>query len=93
MMGGGGKGEATREEASKDMPRGTHLTAVYLALFFKEPHQLVKDVYRDGTNEYYCAFWFISMQVSYKTERAGGDFQGDTIITGQFPILEDLWVV
>ena len=31
-MGGGNEGRAMREEASKDMPRGTHLTAVYPAL-------------------------------------------------------------
>ena len=37
MMGGGDEGRATREEASKDMLRGTHLTAVYPALF---DHQL-----------------------------------------------------
>ena len=29
---GGGKGGVTREVASKDMTRGTHLTAVYAAL-------------------------------------------------------------
>ena len=33
VMGGGDEGRATREEASKDMPRGTHPTAVYPALF------------------------------------------------------------
>ena len=32
-MGGGDDGRATREEASKDMPRGTNLMAVYPALF------------------------------------------------------------
>ena len=30
----GGKGRAMREEASKDMPRGMHLTAVHPVLFF-----------------------------------------------------------
>ena len=34
-MGGGDEGRAMREEANKDMPRGTHLTAVYPALFEK----------------------------------------------------------
>ena len=36
VMGGDDEGRATREEASKDMPRGTHLTAVYPALLVKE---------------------------------------------------------
>ena len=33
VMGGGDEGKATMGEASKDMPRGRHLTVVYPALF------------------------------------------------------------
>ena len=35
VMGRGNEGRATRVEASKDMLRGKHLTAVYPALFLK----------------------------------------------------------
>ena len=37
---GGDDGRATRKEASKDMTRGTHLTAVYPALFFNAVVQI-----------------------------------------------------
>ena len=37
---GGDEGRAPREEASKDMTRGTHLTAVYPALFFNAVVQI-----------------------------------------------------
>ena len=57
-------------------PQWHHQGSLWRNYNFKEPHKLVKDTRNSGTNEWYCAFWSISIKVSYKTEKAGGEFQG-----------------